>query len=725
MYNQVFLTILNMSLVGAFVVIAVCLARIPLRRAPKIISYCLWLIVGLRLLFPFTFESMAGLIPFNSQPIPVSLAAETAPSINSGIRVIDNAINNIMPSFAETHGTAGVTPYETAAVNAANPMLLWATAGFAVWVTGMLAMLGYGAVTYVLLKRRMREAVLVEGNIYEAEIETPFILGFLSPKIYLPFDLPPRDYAHVILHEQTHIRRRDYIVKLAGYLILCLHWFNPFAWLAFLLMGADMEMSCDEAVLARMGNSMKKVYSLSLLQLSINNNFIKLSPLAFAEGGLKERVKNVLNFKKKSKYIAVLAGVLAVLLSFGLLASRASNGEPEVFGYGSGSGLSASEAAVPAARLMTAMTVEAFEEYTKRLNDLVDEEVLIIPEMRVFLNHYTLFDGKDDFVHCRQHYPICYVFTADMFPNLTEDGQLYVLRPLTERNYEIMLHLYELLGITEGDVAAMEAELGVIDTTYRYANRLMAAMTVEAFEKYSNELQRMAFDDNYNIDVPTWRIFHNHYTLLTWDDVNSGYVDLDPDEYKWMQGHETVGVLKPITQVTYYNLLRLYYMLGITNEDVAATEQFFGIDFVEYTVITDQTVRPQPVPPRTISTQAYAIWAAQITVNGSALKDLPAYYVADYNPIYLSASTGTEKLMLPLFDVMEILDLPNDDENHFYNWTPFVRINDVVYVYVSSFYDILGLELDIEVVGITINGIGLEMAVDMVHYDFITAKINN
>ena len=310
--GKLFLTILNMSLTGAFVIVAICLVRLPLKKAPKIISYCLWAVAGFRLAFPFSIESIFSLIPFNAQTIPPDIAMQPIPRIDSGIAFVNNSVSRILPA---------ATP--TASV---NPLQIWITIGAFVWLIGVAVMVIYGAASFVILKRKMRKAAHIEANIYEAEnIKSPFVLGVFNPKIYLPIGLSGQERSYILLHEQTHIRRRDHIVKFAAYFILGLHWFNPLAWVAFLLMGVDMELSCDEHVLKEIGGEIKKDYSLSLLSLATEQRIIGGSPLAFGEGGIKERVKNVLNFKKPSRVIIVAAVALVAVLSVGFAVNRIVN----------------------------------------------------------------------------------------------------------------------------------------------------------------------------------------------------------------------------------------------------------------------------------------------------------------------------------------------------------------------------------------------------------------
>lgn len=307
--DKLFLTILNMSLTGAFVIVAIGFVRPLLRKAPKIISYCLWAVAGFRLVCPFSIESIFSLVPFRAQAIPSDIAMQTVPRINSGVTVVDNIISDSLPA-----------PELGASV---NPLQIWTAIGAFVWLAGAVIMLIYGVVSFLVLKRKMRKAVCVKENIYTSEyIETPFVLGIFSPKIYLPADLSGQERWYILLHEQTHIRRRDHLVKFAAYLVLCLHWFNPLAWAAFLLMGVDMEMSCDERVLKEIGGEIKRDYSLSLLSLATKRRIIGGSPLAFGEGGMKARIKNVLKFKKSSRMLIMAAVAVALVFSIGLLADR-------------------------------------------------------------------------------------------------------------------------------------------------------------------------------------------------------------------------------------------------------------------------------------------------------------------------------------------------------------------------------------------------------------------
>jgi len=312
--DKLFLSILNMSLTGAFVIVAICLARLPLKKAPKIISYCLWAVAWLRLVLPFSIESVLSLIPFNAATIPSDIALQAMPHINSGIPLVNNAVSSLLPA---------ATPAASV-----NPLQVWTILGAYIWLIGVGIMMSYGVVSYLLLKRKMKAAEKLEENIYESsDIKSPFVLGVFKPKIYLPVDLSGQEYEYIICHEQTHIRRQDHVIKFAAFFILCLHWFNPLAWVAFILMGVDMEMSCDENVINEIGVETKKDYSQSLLSMAVNGRFLSGSPLAFSEGGLKTRIKNILKYKKTPWIIGAVAVTLTVALSVGLMLNKTDDSE--------------------------------------------------------------------------------------------------------------------------------------------------------------------------------------------------------------------------------------------------------------------------------------------------------------------------------------------------------------------------------------------------------------
>ncbi|GHU87424.1 hypothetical protein FACS1894202_01680 [Clostridia bacterium] len=307
MIYDFFKTVLNMSLTASFVIAVVLVARLALRRAPKWISYALWAVAGFRLVVPFTLESVLSLIPrqMPELTLPSTFIYDGQP-IEPGI-------------VAETSGRYIESGYSYAAVYNFKDIVAF------IWLVGIAAMLLYAAISYIRLKRRVSLAVRIEDNIYETDrIDSPFVLGVIRPRIYVPLGMELNGY--IIEHERTHIKRRDYLVAVAAFIALSLHWFNPLVWAAYFCMLRDMESSCDESVLRRYGEDIRREYSSALLKLSTKRRRLPI-PLAFGEQDVKGRIKNVLNFKKHSKIIIIAAAALVVVLSVGFAVNRAGGGE--------------------------------------------------------------------------------------------------------------------------------------------------------------------------------------------------------------------------------------------------------------------------------------------------------------------------------------------------------------------------------------------------------------
>lgn len=308
--GELFLSILNMSLTASYVIIFVMLIRLPLKKVPKVISYALWGVVAFRLIVPFSFESMFSLLPRNTNtvPIPHDIIYQQNPRINSGIEVVDSFISETLP-----------VPIIGSSI---NPLQIYIEIGAYIWTLGMIGLLIYSLVSIFILKRQLKNAQLIEQNIYEAEnLKTPFVIGFIQPRIYLPARLSVEERSYILLHEQTHIHRKDHIIKILAFIILSIHWFNPLVWIAFRLMSTDMELSCDEKVLKEMNDDIKKPYATSLLSLAAGKHILNGSPLAFSEGNLKGRIKNVLNYKRPKFWVIVFSIVIVTAVGIGLIAN--------------------------------------------------------------------------------------------------------------------------------------------------------------------------------------------------------------------------------------------------------------------------------------------------------------------------------------------------------------------------------------------------------------------
>lgn len=297
--TQAFLYLANQSITAGYLILAVLLLRLLLRRVPKDLLLWLWVPVGLRLILPVSAKSALSLIP-RAKPIPMDIAYSPAPAIDSGIPVIDRAVNPVI--------TENLTPVVTASV---NPMQIVLAIISNLWLAGMVVMLLYAAVSYYRLSRKCAVSMHLQGKLYLCDnIPTPFVLGIINPKIYLPSDMAPENQSYVLKHEAAHLRHRDHWWKPLGFLLLCVYWFQPLVWIAYFLFCRDLEMACDERAVAGTGEGERKAYSYALLSCAAPRHTIAMCPVAFGENSVKSRIKNVLRFKKAGFW--VIAGVLVI-----------------------------------------------------------------------------------------------------------------------------------------------------------------------------------------------------------------------------------------------------------------------------------------------------------------------------------------------------------------------------------------------------------------------------
>lgn len=315
--------LLNMSLTASVAIVCVLLLRILLKKAPKVISYALWAVVLFRLLCPVSITSGLSLFGLMDAPtvetvtgtssieyVPENIVHTEYPEVILPVpgigETVGNAINNTLPQGEEQL--------------VADPLEAPVAIGTYVWLIGVLAMAAYSVVSYFRLRKKLLIASPLHGNIYLAdEITTPFVMGLIRPKIYLPSDTEERQQPYIILHEQHHIRRGDHIIKVLAFLALSVHWFNPLVWVAFLCSNKDMEMSCDEAVVKKMGEGILADYTASLLSLATGKRIIAGMPLAFGEGDTKGRIRNLANWKRPAFWVVLVAVIACIALAIGLL----------------------------------------------------------------------------------------------------------------------------------------------------------------------------------------------------------------------------------------------------------------------------------------------------------------------------------------------------------------------------------------------------------------------
>ena len=303
--SGIFLKLLNLSISASWLVLVVLALRLVLKRAPKWVNVLLWGMVALRLMLPFSIESALSLIPSAETLSPEVVRFDPAPTITSGVTIIDNAVN---PSLSESFAAAPLA--------SVNPLYVWTYLAGWVWLIGLAAMLAYALVSYLRLRRRVSASIPLRENIYVCdEVPSPFILGIVRPRIYLPSALDEAQRGSVLSHERAHLARRDHWWKPLGFALLAVYWFNPLLWLAYTLLCRDIELACDERVLRGMDAGQVKAYSSALLACSVPRRMLAACPLAFGEVGVGARVKNALRYKKPAFWVVAASVAVCVVVA--------------------------------------------------------------------------------------------------------------------------------------------------------------------------------------------------------------------------------------------------------------------------------------------------------------------------------------------------------------------------------------------------------------------------
>ncbi len=321
--SALFLKLFNMGVAASWLILAVIAVRFVFRKAPKAIRVVLWSLVGLRLAWPFSWESVLSLIP-SRETISPAVLKDAIPSIHSGIPIVNQAVNPLLSeSLAPAVGAS------------ASPLQVITSVTAAVWLAGVAALLLAGLISTVHLRRCVADAVRLRDNLWQSErITSPFVFGLVRPRVYLPLDLDVASLDPVVRHEQAHIRRRDHWIKPAGYLLLTVYWFNPLVWLAYHLLCRDIELACDERVVKTMGAADRKAYSRALLACSVPRHQVTACPLAFGEVGVKERIKNVLQVRKPAFWLVIAALLACILLAVCFLTDPSREADDSPFNIG-------------------------------------------------------------------------------------------------------------------------------------------------------------------------------------------------------------------------------------------------------------------------------------------------------------------------------------------------------------------------------------------------------
>ena len=307
--GDIFLKLLNMSITAGWLILAVLCIRLLFRKIPKWVNCLLWGVVAIRLICPFSIESQFSILP-STEPIKSSTVVEGEvqnyiPSIDSRLTIVENTIN---PMLTETF------VYNES--DSAAPLQIVTYAAGLVWCCGMVLLIIFAMSSAVKLHKLVKEAVCIRDNIYICDaVKSPFILGIFRPRVYLSSALREREMDYILAHESAHLKRKDHWWKALGYLLLCIHWFNPLCWMAYSLLCKDIELVCDEKAAKDMTFHEKKEYSKVLLSCARQRSLIMVCPLAFGEVGVKERVKSVLNYKKPTLWIMIATVAVLVILA--------------------------------------------------------------------------------------------------------------------------------------------------------------------------------------------------------------------------------------------------------------------------------------------------------------------------------------------------------------------------------------------------------------------------
>ena len=275
--ENLFNSILSMSVDGAWLIVAVMVARFLLHKAPKYFRKILWVLVGIRLVIPFSFESVFSLMP---------------EKVNDATQTVSQGVADTLTQ-QQTFSFIDVLPY--------------------IWAVVASLLIVYGIISFVKLKYKIFDAVIYKDNIYLSEkAESPFVYGFIKPKIYIPYNLDDKTRECILQHENTHIKYADHILKIVGFAILCIHWFNPLVWVSYFLFCKDIELSCDESVIKKYDKDGCKDYAKALLDIGVNRVRFSACPIAFGEVSIKERINNTLNYKKAGRVFVCFSVLLCV-----------------------------------------------------------------------------------------------------------------------------------------------------------------------------------------------------------------------------------------------------------------------------------------------------------------------------------------------------------------------------------------------------------------------------
>ncbi len=337
-FQNILLNVVNMSMTASIIIVFVLFVRLLLKRCPKIFSYVLWSVVLFRLLCPVSITTNFALLSLFhlsateeiGNVTSIAYIPEDVVITQLSERLVGGKFSEQQEKISGVYDNIIHRTEEDVTIgdNVVTPVFEWSPlmVTIVVWLIGMVVIMIYSVILLIRMKRNLIGVIHLKDNIYLADyINSPFVIGMIMPRIYLPSSLSQKEQEYIILHEQIHIRRGDHIIKWISFLTLCIHWFNPLVWVAFVLSSKDMEMSCDEAVVKKLGWEICQEYSASLLRLATGKRIIIGTPLAFGEGNTKSRIKNVLKWKKPNVWISVLAVIFCLVAIVGCVGNPKTN----------------------------------------------------------------------------------------------------------------------------------------------------------------------------------------------------------------------------------------------------------------------------------------------------------------------------------------------------------------------------------------------------------------
>lgn len=497
--KELFLNVLNMSIAANWLVLAVLLIRLLFQKAPKWVNVLLWGIVAIRLICPFSIESTLSLIP-SVKTLPDDVISGPSFDVHTGIDAVDTPINDYLGD-RYFEGVSVPTDY------GANMVETLAV----IWMLGVIFLIAYTAFSYLRIRRTVETAVIYRDNIFQSEnISTPFVLGIIKPRIYLPYKLGGQSLSHVIAHENAHITRRDHLWKPLGFLILTIHWFNPLMWVSYVLLCRDIELACDEKVIKELNSQQRADYSQALVSCSVNRRQISACPLAFGEVGVKDRVMSVMNYKKPAFFIIVLAVIICMIVAVCFLTNPKG---PSIYGVFSSDQYRLLE------QKQVTFTLEVDKDKlpesicTKEGHEFKPHEVVAYSTdpTEIYLKKVMVSNESDDLLY----------FAFDFTYDLEDSGSF--LSPFT---------YMDGLDNTVSTLYPASEELRDYKTTYPEAVRLRGHGPGTQFMFYVSKEACMAAEDAIFIDVVCNQITYEEYKHkkndLLHGGLNAEIIEIDP-----------------------------------------------------------------------------------------------------------------------------------------------------------------------------------------------------